>query len=89
MIVQKKIINPICEALTYEDIMGEITPIDDFYWDFRGHRIYKGVFPDTWKVIGESFTIEPPIILVVNRKEFVKVFYSLDALRKEYDIGAI
>lgn len=36
MIVQKKIINPICEALTYEDIMREITPIDDFYWDFRG-----------------------------------------------------
>ena len=89
MIVRRKIVNPTLEALTYEDILNELTEVNELYYDFRGHHLYKGHFPNTYRMVNHSYTLEPGIILIMNRNEIVEMFYSLDAMKRKYEIGAI
>lgn len=88
MKIQKKIYNPILEAVQYDDFIKELKESDvDGEYIFRGNIVVKGIFCDWFFLKGTRILMEPETFWVLDENNnVVKSLYE-DELKQDYWIG--
>lgn len=88
MKVQKKIYNPVLEAVQYHEFVKELVETETYgEYRFRNKIVVKGTFCDWYFLKGTNILMEPKTVWVLDEDNNVVHSLGEDDLRQDYWVG--